>query len=377
MTVQSNYPESRQSSWLDVAAFVLAFALGVSAYFGIRAVFGKDTQVAVTSILVIVMVTYAGAIVWVPRLRVRKDQAGDNSYYLGLLFTLSSMGFALYDFGVIRQGQTSAAGVQQIIANFGIALATTIGGIFLRVTLHQMRVDPADLEATTRVELTEAAMRLRAALDTITTDLSRFHLEIRQRSNDSATELAAATTKAVKQVVEGTAKAQQDTLKVTEGLTKHIAEAATETLTAVEKLRAVKPPALLLSTRLERAAGALEQVAAQSDRTSTALSTVIEAANRGAQTVTDTATKLNDLAGRMNTDHGEIVEKVRNATTGLSDALDGLGKRVGQVLGNLAEMDKQSKRSAEESLRAQEAAVRVLTEMTSLTRKLADALNSR
>jgi hypothetical protein len=287
------------------------------------------------------------------------------------------MAFALYDFGVITQVTRSVAGVQQIIANFGIALATTIGGIFLRVTLHQMRVDPADLEAMTRVELTEAAMRLRTALDSATTDLSRFHLEVQQRSNDTARELLAAATHAVAQLVEDTGKAQQGTLKATEGLTKNITEAATETLNAVEKLRAVKPPALLLSTRMERAAGALEQVAARSDNANTALGTLMDASARSAELITDTAAKLNQLADRMKSEDASVTEKIRKATTELSNALDRLAKSATQVLSNLAEMENQAKLSSEESVKAQGAAVRVLTEMTGLTRKLAEALNCR
>src|SRR6266481_4536390 len=87
-------PESRQSTWLDVAVFALAFVLGVISYIGLRAWLGKSAQIPVTSTLVALMILYVAAVVWAPRLRVRMDQAGDNSYYLGLLFTLSSMAFA-------------------------------------------------------------------------------------------------------------------------------------------------------------------------------------------------------------------------------------------------------------------------------------------
>ena len=88
------------------------------------------------------MVLYALLVVCMPRLRVRMDQAGDNSYYLGLLFTLTSMAFALYDFRAMTQGGASSSGVQQIVANFGIALSTTIVGILLRVVLHRCGLIP-------------------------------------------------------------------------------------------------------------------------------------------------------------------------------------------------------------------------------------------
>src|ERR1700719_2280109 len=116
MRTGSTTPESRQSTWLDVAVFGLAFVLGVISYIGFRAWLGMSAQVPVTSTLVVLMVLYVATIVWVPRLRVRMDQAGDNSYYLGLLFTLSSMAFALYDFSAATQGAlpASTSGIQQI-----------------------------------------------------------------------------------------------------------------------------------------------------------------------------------------------------------------------------------------------------------------------
>jgi hypothetical protein len=331
------------------------------------------------------MCGYAALVVLVPRLRVRMDQAGDNSYYLGLLFTLSSMAFALYDFGVITRGTASIAGVQQIISNFGIALATTIAGIFLRVVLHQMRVDPADLEAMTRIELTEAAARLRTSLDTATIDLSRFHLELQQRSNDTTAELIGTVTEATKQlaeqtkdalirIVNGTEKAHQAALTVTSGLTKNIGEAATETLKAVERLREVQPPPLLTSKRLERAAEALEQVALRSERTAEALDAVMEASNRGAVSIAGTAEKLAGLAVRVGDEHGLITERLHKALSALTESIDPLAARLGRLISDLTKTEEHSQRSVQESLRAQDAAVRVLTEMTSLAQKLTQLL---
>ena len=186
------------------------------------------------------------------------DLAGDNSYYLGLLFTLGSMAFALYDFRAEVQCPSNATGVQQIISNFGIALATTIVGIFLRVTLHQMRVDPADLEAMTRIELTEAADRLRATLDSVTTGLGRFHEELLQRSIDVSAELLDAVRKtavevnvqtgeAARKMTTAAAEAYVDIVTKTREVTKDLAGVATEAALAAERLKAVEPPPLTAS----------------------------------------------------------------------------------------------------------------------------------
>src|SRR2546422_1277958 len=151
---------------LDIIVFLGSFVLGVAGYFLLRSL--GFPQWVITGLLVGLMAVYAVAVVGMPRVRVRFDQAGDNAYYLGLLFTLVSMAFALYDFG---HQTTSASGDKErlaaikIIGDFGIALATTITGICLRVVLHQMRVDPADIERSTRIELAEASQRVKAVLD--------------------------------------------------------------------------------------------------------------------------------------------------------------------------------------------------------------------
>src|SRR3546814_17959688 len=62
----------------------------------------------------------------------------------------------------------------QIIANFGLALATTIAGLALRILFTQMREDPVEIEREARRDLAEATSRLKAELDTSVIELSSF-----------------------------------------------------------------------------------------------------------------------------------------------------------------------------------------------------------
>lgn len=158
-TQNQHVPQTR----LDVAFFGITFAVGFLAYTAMRRM--RIPQEQITGAIVCIMVLYAAASAGIPRLKVRLDQAGDNAYYLGLLFTLMSMAFALYEYGAAASGQTSAGtGADKIIENFGVALFSTITGIFLRVILSQMRIDPSEVESMTRIELSAAANRVRAAL---------------------------------------------------------------------------------------------------------------------------------------------------------------------------------------------------------------------
>ncbi len=354
MRTNSIAPESRQSTRLDVAVFGLAFVLGVIAYLGIRVWLGNSAQMPVTATLVALMASYAAAIVWVPRLRVRMDQAGDNSYYLGLLFTLGSMAFALYDFRIVTQGSASAAGIQQIISNFGIALATTIVGIFLRVALHQMRVDPADLEAMTRIELTEAAERLRATLDTVTTDLGRFHLEVQQRSSDVMAELSATvkktatdmnrhTTEAAAKLTTAAEEAYQGILSRTRDLTQSLGRVATEATAAMERLKAVEPPPLTLSRRLDKVAAVLEQVAVQSERTTEALRAMTDVTTHAVESAGKTSDMLDKLAVRMRDENAQLTDFFGKTANALAETLGPFSSRLQQVLGQAAELNEQLK----------------------------------
>src|SRR5215208_1513539 len=79
----------------------------------------------VTSVPVLIMVAYA-LVLGVARLfRLRDDQSGDNLYYMGFLFTLTSLAVSLYQFN-------SEGSAELIVRNFGIAIASTIAGIALR-----------------------------------------------------------------------------------------------------------------------------------------------------------------------------------------------------------------------------------------------------
>ena len=102
------------------------------------------------------MLTYALVIYSARNLRLRDDQSGDNLYYMGFLFTLTSLGVSLYQFSVERAAE-------EIVQNFGIAIASTITGIALRVVFNQMRRDPVEVERMMRLELAEAARRVGAS----------------------------------------------------------------------------------------------------------------------------------------------------------------------------------------------------------------------
>jgi methyl-accepting chemotaxis protein len=139
-------------------------------------------QVTVTVAPVMVMFAYAAIIFFSRKLRLRLDQAGDNLYYLGFLFTLTSLAYSLLEFG-------KAANNSLIITNFGIAIWTTITGLALRVLFNQMRTDPIETENLARAELGDASRNLRMELDNAAREFSMFRRSIQQMTEEAFQEL--------------------------------------------------------------------------------------------------------------------------------------------------------------------------------------------
>lgn len=111
------------------------------------------------------------------RFRLRYDQAGDNCYYMGFIFTLVSLGVALYQ---IRFGTSAQEFGIGVVRDFGLALSTTIAGIICRVSLTQLREDPHDIEEATRRELIEYSRALSGQMQASVSMLA----EVRQTTED-------------------------------------------------------------------------------------------------------------------------------------------------------------------------------------------------
>jgi chromosome segregation ATPase len=171
---------SREAMWIDRWGFLTCFLIGATWILVTK--FVGFPQLLITAVTIGIMVFYA-VIIWkAPRMSLREDQAGDNLYYLGLLLTLISLGYALFVFDV-------TAGTQQIVQSFGLALATTIAGLALRVWFNQMRQNIIQVEKEVRFALTEAANRLRAELDQTVVALNDFSRTTVQSTADGIAEI--------------------------------------------------------------------------------------------------------------------------------------------------------------------------------------------
>ena len=163
--------EKSRFVWLSRAPFLVAAVIGGASLVAMK-LLGLD-QLYITAAACAIIVAYWAVVAAVPIFRIREDQLGDNCYYLGFLFTLASLAYALYQFG-------DSGDVDQIVANFGLALGSTITGILLRVLINQARRDVLETEQDARMALAEAVVRLRTNIDDAVLALGSFCRSVQQ-----------------------------------------------------------------------------------------------------------------------------------------------------------------------------------------------------
>lgn len=308
---------SRVRSTFDKLGFLIATAAGAIGIISLK-VLGLP-QPVVTLFPLGVMALYA-LILWrAPRLQLRDDQAGDNIYYLGFLYTLVSLSHALYVF-------TPEAGAGQIIGNFGIALATTIFGLALRVVFNQMRQDPVEVEREARLELAAASSRLRTELDGVVLDMNHFRRATQQSIAEGFEALLAKASEGVGKNAtrfEETAAAMMEKLgQAFEAFTANstrLNDISANVVTAIEflidRVEKIEAPADLLTTKLEPALEAIREAGEEikkrvrgDERQMARLAKAIETSISGAEGLSARAEALGTIAAQA----GANIEALNN-----------------------------------------------------------------
>ena len=129
------------------------------------------------------------------------DRGSDNVYYLGLLFTLASLSYSLIKlslFGVSEREENEGVQVLSLLPDFGLALFSTIAGIFFRIVLQQLRNDPMDVETEAREELGIAIRQLRVTIGEVVGSLS----SLSQQTSLTLTELNSAVSRTLEQTAQ-------------------------------------------------------------------------------------------------------------------------------------------------------------------------------
>lgn len=285
--------------------------------------------------------------------KLRADQAGDNCYYLGLIYTLTSLSYAIFTFDPTNTATT-------IVQGFGIALASTIAGLILRVFFNQSRVDLFEVEDTARLELADAAAKLKGELSLISLSFKEFSVglqqsvvEVRDSANESIKETSSKTVAALEvlaqelrtsleaqssELVAHSKKVAKSTVSVATSLERHMqaldnlserfdgvsegikqmadasqsmASHSTELLAQTRASRETQIEALAIVSQLERASGNL-------------LSNVNSAAQNMQRWEAEFSSRLADLTNGPHKTSEAALKAVASAADGVSAAMTNL-----------------------------------------------------
>lgn len=169
---------------LDKAFLAIAFIAGATGIIGLKQLDIEPWWVAVFAAGV--LVSYAAA-AWINRnLALEPEVIGDNCYYLGFIFTLISLGVTLYQ---LAGTGTDASILRDVVAGFGVALASTIVGVFLRVFMMQLRTDIVSRDRQARLELNDASREFRMRLIESVSQMKAFSTEAVQLAGETNTRI--------------------------------------------------------------------------------------------------------------------------------------------------------------------------------------------
>jgi len=184
LTLLSDHP--------DQVLFVSAFLAGLVFIAALKNIFtGVGAFLALLSAVMIIFF-YAFVAFRFKGVRLSEDRIGDNCYYLGFLFTLISLSLALYSF------TRGAPDPRALVADFGIALGSTITGIFVRIVIQQMRVESEQIGEEVKKGLTELAVETSAELQNVIAEVSSLSESFKDTLKTSADEVAIVSKKAIK-----------------------------------------------------------------------------------------------------------------------------------------------------------------------------------
>lgn len=328
--------EDAGPSYRGMFAIIIAGLLGMAIIIGGKH-WGWD-QIYVTGGPIAIMLIYA-FVLRLPFLRLRDDQSGDNLYYLGFLYTLTSIASSLMQY-------TAGGDADVIVANFGIAVFTTITGLLLRVAFNQMRSDPADMERLTRLELAESARKMRAELDSATLELKQFHRSMLQSMDAGYTTIKDMTEETLKSLIANSEEftksssermTQRDTLLVdnTVKLNKAVQSAAKSLDKVATQLEQMQAPETLVKVDVGPAKEALEELTADLTKSHQnslkALRVALDESRNTAKSVNElvesTKQVLLSVAAAQSTSSAELVA----ATRSLGDAVTSIRRLVSDL----------------------------------------------
>lgn len=292
-----------------------------------------DTSMLFTILVPVTFIFIYCGLAWKTALfYIREDQIGDNAYYLGFLYTLSSLSYALWRFS---EGDNTP---EDIIGSFGVALWSTIVGISLRVTFAQMRQDPHDIEKDARAKIAETASQLTTELQKASVSFNTYTRNLQQSVEEAFVNTGQAVNEGLAQSIEKFSSSADNMGQKIETAfeefsnhTQKLNDASSKTVEALEKLNQrieqIEAPDNLINQKIEAVFSDVESSSKKMATFAQTQAGSIETIVESTQALQEGIIALNAQITSMREKSAAIGHGAENIDT-LSDKISGLSRSL-------------------------------------------------
>jgi hypothetical protein len=172
----------------------------------------------------LIMAAYVwGGLRWRKKDEVSDEKFADSCYYLGFIFTISSIIVSLFDLPSLLTGGK----LEDIAVRFGAAMISTVIGLIVRVSLVSFRKDIGDVTRAIEEDLLEAEKAFRAQLGAAVDRLREFNAAVDDSAHKVVSRLEAS--------IEETAKANTaEFTRLFDGVGRLIGESSQRSLQSLD-----------------------------------------------------------------------------------------------------------------------------------------------
>jgi len=332
--------ESSQLANKDLAPFAfIIFAVAGAALIGLSKWMLLPT-VMIILIPIVVLLGYTFISWTLPRLELRRDQIGDNAYYLGFILTLVSLTITLAQY-------SSSANEDFIVSNFGTALVSTVLGIFIRSVISQFRKDVVGVERDMHASLREASMQLRSQIFASIEGFGSLHRQMAQVTEEAVSDVAIAHTK----FAEGLHIILDDRIAI---LDKQVESSSAAIATRVEKMvLEIETASLAFRNGAQNEQKALEDVAASARKSLSQFETItidtdsLKSVEDALVVFTTSITKNLSSSALASSNHNETItmssesmsEVAKSAQSGIQKQLNIMENQIASMTSAASEID--------------------------------------
>jgi len=329
----------------DLPPLIIAFLVGIPAIILPRLLAPESFSLGAAWFSALLAVIIVGLLGWYyAKSPETKDisRAGDDLYYLGLLFTLVSLIYALVSSFTFGDGDPGPKKIDKLIGNFGIALLSTVAGILGRVILQSMErpgspASPAETSLPNH-DLHIAARRLRTEMRGASDAFSHYsrmtmlqaedtkrHAErmarnLNRRLEEDARNAIAQTEDAFQKMAVQIQRTTQEAIQETSGVLNRQSDEIAGALTA-------------LAEQLGSANRALAELPASIEQTKRSIDALGKTLDHQSN---ESANVLSALVGQLNTTSDSLADLPANIGQA-QRGLDTLGESAKTAIANLDE----------------------------------------